>query len=44
MRVLLSMYGWRGDMKPIVELAVQPGTEECCRPVATGVMSTGVWQ
>ena len=44
MRVLLSMYGSRGDVEPMVGLAVQLGAEECDAPVATGVMSTGVWR
>jgi vancomycin aglycone glucosyltransferase len=56
MRVLLSMYGSRGDVEPMVGLAVQsralgaemrvcaPPGEECYAPVATGVMPTGVWR
>jgi hypothetical protein len=40
MRMLLSMYGSRGDLEPMV-LAVHLGAEECDAPVATGVMSTG---
>ena len=41
---MLSMYGSRGDAEPMVGLAVQLGAEECDAPVATGVMSTGVWR
>jgi hypothetical protein len=51
MRVLLSTYGSRGDVEPMVGLAMQLGAlgaemraEECDAPVATGVMSTGVWR
>jgi hypothetical protein len=44
MPVLLSMYGSRGDVEPMVGLAVHLGVEECDAPVATGVMSTGVWR
>jgi hypothetical protein len=44
MRVLLSMYGSRRDVEPMVGLAVQPGAEECNAPVTTGVLSTGVWR
>jgi hypothetical protein len=43
MRVLLSMYGSRGNVEK-VGLAVQLGTEECCAPVRTGVTSTLVWR
>jgi vancomycin aglycone glucosyltransferase len=55
MRVLLSTYGSRGDVEPMVGLAVQsralaemrvcaPPDEECDAPVATGVMPTGMWR
>ena len=56
MRVLLSTYGSRGDVEPIMGLAVQLGAlgaaelvnaaaaEECDAPVATGVMPTGGWR
>jgi vancomycin aglycone glucosyltransferase len=56
MRVLLSTYGSRGDVEPMVGLAVQsralgakmrvcaPPDEECDAPVATCVMPTGVWR
>jgi hypothetical protein len=49
MRVLLSTYGSRGDVEPIVGLAVQPralgaGAADCDALVATGVMPTGVWR
>jgi hypothetical protein len=47
--LLLSTYGQRRDVEPIVGLAVQLGAvgavvEEWDAPVATGVMPTGVWQ
>lgn len=44
MRVLLSTYGARGNVEPMVGLAVQLGAEECDAPVATGVISTGGWR
>jgi hypothetical protein len=47
MRVLLSTYGSRGDVEPMVGLAVRSralGAEDCDAPVATGVMATGVWR
>jgi UDP:flavonoid glycosyltransferase YjiC (YdhE family) len=46
MRVLLSTYGSRGDVEPMVGLAVQLralGAEGCDALVATGVMPAGVW-
>src|ERR1700721_944600 len=43
MRVWLSMYGSRGNIEKMVGLAVL-GAEQCCAPVTTGVMSTGVWR
>lgn len=46
MRVLLSTYGSRGDVKTMVGLAVQLralGTEGCDALVATGVTPAGVW-
>jgi UDP:flavonoid glycosyltransferase YjiC (YdhE family) len=47
MRVLLSTYGSRGDVEPMVGLAVQfraLGAEGCDALVATGAMPTGVWR
>ncbi len=44
MRALLSTYGSRGDVEPMVELAVHPAAEECDVPVTTSVMPTGVWR
>jgi vancomycin aglycone glucosyltransferase len=56
MRVLLSTHGSRGDVEPMVGLAVQsralgaetracaPPDEECDGPVATGLVPTGVWR
>jgi hypothetical protein len=47
MRVLLSTYGSRGDVEPMVGLAVQSralGAEECDALVATGVTPAGVWR
>jgi vancomycin aglycone glucosyltransferase len=47
MRVLLSTYGSRGDVEPMVGLAVRLralGTEGCDALVATGVMPAGVWR
>jgi vancomycin aglycone glucosyltransferase len=48
MRELLSAYGSRGDVEPMVGLAVQLGAlaaaaKECDAPVATGVMPGGGW-
>lgn len=45
MRVLLSTYESRGDLEPMVGLAVRSralGAEGCDAPVATGVMPAGV--
>ena len=47
MRVLLSTYGSRGDVEPMVGLAVQlraRGAEGCDALVATGVTPAGVWR
>ena len=47
MRVLLSTYGSRGDVEPMVGLAVQSralGAEGCDALVATGVTPAGVWR
>ena len=47
MRVLLSTYRSRGDVKPIVGLAAQLralGAEGCDARVATGVTPAGVWR
>jgi UDP:flavonoid glycosyltransferase YjiC (YdhE family) len=47
MRVLLSTYGSRGDVEPMVGLAVQLralGAEGCDALVATVVTSAGVWR
>jgi hypothetical protein len=49
MRMLLTTLGSRGDVKPIVGLAVQLGApamaaEECDVPVVTGVIRTGEWR
>ena len=47
MRVLLSTYGSRGDVEPMVGLAVQLralGAEGCDALVATGVTLAGVWR
>jgi len=47
MRVLLSTYGSRGDVEPMVGLAVQLralGAEGCDALVATGVTPAGAWQ
>jgi UDP:flavonoid glycosyltransferase YjiC (YdhE family) len=47
MRVLLSTYGSRGDVEPMVGLAVQLralGAERCDALVATGVTPAGVWR
>ena len=46
MRVLLSTWGSRGDVEPMVGLAVQLpalGADGCDALVATGVMPAGVW-
>jgi hypothetical protein len=45
MRLLLSAYGSRGDVKPMVGLAVRlraRSAEGCDALVATGVMPAGV--
>jgi UDP:flavonoid glycosyltransferase YjiC (YdhE family) len=47
MRVLLSTYGSRGDVEPMVGLAVQLralGAEGCDALVATGVTPDGAWR
>jgi len=47
MWVLLSTYGSRGDVEPMVGLAVQLralGAEGCDALVATGVTPAGVWR
>jgi UDP:flavonoid glycosyltransferase YjiC (YdhE family) len=47
MRMLLSPYGSRGDVEPMVGLAVQLralGAEGCDALVATGVMPAGAWR
>ena len=49
MGVLLSKYGLRGDVQPLVGLAVQKRAlgaeaEEWDAPVATSVMPTGGWR
>ena len=47
MRVLLSTYGSRGDVEPMVGLAVQLralAAEGCDALVATGVMPAGAWR
>jgi UDP:flavonoid glycosyltransferase YjiC (YdhE family) len=47
MRVLLSTYGSRGDVEPMVGLAVQlraVGAEGCDALVATGVTPPAVWR
>jgi UDP:flavonoid glycosyltransferase YjiC (YdhE family) len=47
MRVLLSTYGSRGDVEPMMGLAVQLralGAEGCDALVATGVTPAGVWR
>jgi hypothetical protein len=46
MRVLLSTYGSRGDVEPIVGLAVQLRipTEGGDALVATGMVPAGVWR
>jgi UDP:flavonoid glycosyltransferase YjiC (YdhE family) len=47
MRVLLSTYGSRGDVEPLVGLAVQLralGAEGCDALGATGVTPAGVWR
>jgi UDP:flavonoid glycosyltransferase YjiC (YdhE family) len=47
MRVLLSTYGSRGDVEPMVGLAVQLralGADGCDAVVATGVTPAGAWR
>jgi UDP:flavonoid glycosyltransferase YjiC (YdhE family) len=47
MRVLLSAYGSRGEVEPMVGLAVQLqtlGAEGCDARVATGMVPAGVWR
>ena len=47
MRALLSTYGSRGDVGPMVRLAVPLralGAEGCDAPVATGMVPAGVWR
>jgi UDP:flavonoid glycosyltransferase YjiC (YdhE family) len=47
MRVLFSTYGSRGDVEPLVGLAVQLralGAEGCDALVPTDVMPAGVWR
>jgi hypothetical protein len=47
MRVLLSTYGSRADVEPMVGLAVQLralGADGCDALVATGVTPAGVWR
>jgi UDP:flavonoid glycosyltransferase YjiC (YdhE family) len=54
MRALLTTYGSRGAVDPVVGLAaelvaaqfdaVAAAAEECHAPVATGVMPTGAWR
>jgi UDP:flavonoid glycosyltransferase YjiC (YdhE family) len=47
MRVSLSTYGSRGDVEPMMGLAVQLralGAEGCDALVATGVTPAGVWR
>ena len=47
MRVLLSTSGSRGDVEPMVGLAVQfraLGAEGCDALVVTGMTPTGVWR
>jgi hypothetical protein len=49
MRVLMSTYGSRGDVEPMVGLAVQlralgAAAEGCDALVATGVTPTGAWR
>ena len=41
MRALLSTYELRGDLEPVVGLAM---ADECDGSVATGVMPIGVWR
>jgi hypothetical protein len=48
MRVLLSTYASRGDVEPMVGLAVQwralgAAAEGCDALMATGVMPAGAW-
>jgi hypothetical protein len=47
MHVLLSTHRSRGDVEPMVGLAVglrALGAEGCDAPVATGVTPAGVWR
>ena len=47
MRVVLSTYGSRADVEPMVGLGVQLralGTEGCDALAATGVTPAGVWR
>jgi hypothetical protein len=49
MHVLLSTYGSRGDVEPMVGFATQLGAlaaaaEEWGAPVATGMVPTGGWR
>jgi UDP:flavonoid glycosyltransferase YjiC (YdhE family) len=47
MHVLLSTYASRGDVEPMVGLAVRLralGAEGCDALVATGVMPAGTWR
>jgi UDP:flavonoid glycosyltransferase YjiC (YdhE family) len=47
MRVLLSTYGSRGDVEPLVGLEVQLralGAEGCYAVVVTGATLAGVWR
>ena len=47
MRALLSTYGSRGDVEPMVGLAVQLralGADGCDALVASGVTPAGVWR
>ena len=47
MRVLVSTYGSRRDVEPMVGLAVQLrtfGAEGCDALVATGMVPAGVWR
>ncbi len=48
MRVVRPTYGWRGDVEPMVGLALQlralRAAEGCDALVATGVKPAGVWR
>ena len=47
MRLLLSTYASRGDVEPMVGLAVELralGAEGCDALVATGAMPAGLWR